>query len=379
MELNELTRALFAAGYTRERYPDYVHWNGWQNFEYNREHLARFTWETPCGLLICGESEMGRGLAVGDVSFRGTWYCPENNNPMLLCPYGRKDCPHIPKGFPTPHCPCRRSDRPYQHEGSAERVAEELAKEKRRRYLEVTKGAYCPCVVSDNNCGEVTVHIQYDVETCIRANCQNPFCVARQQERDLRRVNVFYDVRRIWITCTGFLEERKERLTRGVKVFPKAVARTDAEIWLAASRTSFAPFRDKDVIYRQDLDREDNTQGYPCGQSMQCGEDGTVHFQYQVENIRIAQHDRRDTAQDKAEAGHGVEVIHASDVRAADAARKREAKRKRQALKRRRQELKLSAAQVETEQITFFPSASGTHADVHTQREKPEADDPTGL
>lgn len=106
MEQNQLTRDLYAAGYTREDHPSFVYWSDWQNFGYLFEALLKFTWETPCGLLVAGESSLGRGLACSDASLQGIDYCPENDNPLLRCPYERKDCPHSISGFPVPLCPC---------------------------------------------------------------------------------------------------------------------------------------------------------------------------------------------------------------------------------------------------------------------------------
>ena len=63
MELNRLTQDLYAEGYTREQHPNFVYWSNWQNFGYRWEALMKFTWETPCGLLIRGDSDLGRGLA----------------------------------------------------------------------------------------------------------------------------------------------------------------------------------------------------------------------------------------------------------------------------------------------------------------------------
>ncbi len=91
-QLNELTKRLYAEGYTRENYPGYVVWGDWQNFSYKWEHELKFVWETPCGLLVSGDSNIGRGIACGDMSYNGIWYCPENNNPDIRCPMCKKEC-----------------------------------------------------------------------------------------------------------------------------------------------------------------------------------------------------------------------------------------------------------------------------------------------
>ena len=72
-ELNTLTRRLYAQGYTRDHHPDSVYWGDWQNFCYKWETMLQFTWETPCGLLIQGESNVGRDVAVSECFYQHIW------------------------------------------------------------------------------------------------------------------------------------------------------------------------------------------------------------------------------------------------------------------------------------------------------------------
>lgn len=262
MEQNQLTRDLYAAGYTREDHPSFVHWSDWQNFGYLFEALLKFTWETPCGLLVDGKSDLGRDLACCDASFQGIDYCPENDNPLLRCPYERKDCPHSISGFPVPLCPCHTTGKRYSYEQSAERVESERSERQHRQYMEITGGAYCACVVGGNGYDGGHVEVQYDVEQCIRCRCQNPVCVIRKQKRDLSRANIFYDVRRTWITRIGFLEEKKVQVTKGERVFPHPVARTDAEIWLEMKKAHFNPLWSSSVIDSPHLTPEDRRQTF---------------------------------------------------------------------------------------------------------------------
>ena len=169
--------------------------------------------------MVDGKSDLGRGLACCDASFQGIDYCPENDNPLLRCPYERKDCPHSISGFPVPLCPCHTTGKRYSYEQSAERVESERSERQHRQYMEITGGAYCACVVGGNGYDGGHVEVQYDVEQCIRCRCQNPVCVIRKQKRDLSRANIFYDVRRTWITRIGFLEEKKVQVTKGERVF----------------------------------------------------------------------------------------------------------------------------------------------------------------
>ena len=43
MEQNQLTRDLYAAGYTRENHPSFVYWSDWQNFGYLFEALLKLS------------------------------------------------------------------------------------------------------------------------------------------------------------------------------------------------------------------------------------------------------------------------------------------------------------------------------------------------
>ena len=69
----------------------------------------------------------------------------------------------------------------------------------------------------------------------------------------MKKVNIFYDVRRTWITRLGFLEEKKVEITKGLKVFDHAVAQTDAEIWLKMKEHEASPLN------------KENPRGPPAG------------------------------------------------------------------------------------------------------------------
>ena len=213
-ELNTLTQRLYAQGCTRDNHPDSVYWGDWQNFSYKWETMLGFTWETPCGLLIQGSSDVGRGFNIGNCWFQNVWYCAENDNPLLHCPYYRKNCQHIPQGLKLIMCPCHRTDRPYDYEHRVEKIETENAREAHKQYMELTGGAYCACVVGSNGYEGGWYEVKYDVAQCIQVQCKNPVCVIRKQPRDLKKVNIFYDVRRTWITRRGSLEEKKVEVDR---------------------------------------------------------------------------------------------------------------------------------------------------------------------
>lgn len=329
-DLNDLTRRLFAQGYTKDNHPDTVRWGSWQNFEYRPETLAGFTWATPCGLLIEGGSDTGDGIAHSDTFYQHVWYCPENDNPLLRCPHNRKGCGHIPAGFPLTMCPCHRTQRPYDYALSVEKIQAEHNRASQQRYMELTGGAYCACAASSDS-GEPV----YDVAMCIQAQCKNPVCAISKQPRDLKQVNIFYDVRRTWITRKGFLEEARVEVTKGLKLLKRSVARTDAEIWLNTVKNQTP------LVSSSNVERPAD------------GEYDYIEFHYDVENIRIARSARRNLSQDMLDEAAGAEVHHAVDLAKDEAAKKRAARLRRNELKVRRAQ-RAALPPDEAEQVSFL-------------------------
>lgn len=353
-ELNALTQRLYAQGYSRDNFPDTVCWGDWHNFSYKWEVVLGFTWEAPCGLLIQGDSDVGRSVASSECFYQNIWFCPENDNPLLRCPYQQKACEHVPQGFSLIMCPCHQTQKPYDYENSVEKIESEQAKEAHHQYMEITGGAYCACVVGNNGYEGGWYEVKYDVEKCIQCGCKNPVCVIRKQLRDLKKVNIFYDVRRTWITRRGFLEEKKVELTKGLKVFDRPVAQTDAEIWLKIKEHEASPLNDYAIIEHPKKTMEDRRQEYFSHMHRQYPEYDYFEFHYEVENIRIARSEQRNLLQDLRDAAEGIEVVHNIDQLKAKTAAKRAAKAHRRELKARRtQRAALPPSQAD-EQISIF-------------------------
>lgn len=286
--------------------------------------MLQFIWETSCGLLVSSGSDVGRGLAAGDCSYGGICYSLENDNPLLRCPYSWKDCAAVPADFPIPMCPCHQTWQAYDYARSVEKIEAEQAAEMHRQYMEITGGSYCACVAGRNSYASSKVEIGYDVERCIQYGCKNEFCVIRKQARDLRRANIYYDISRTWITRKGFLTETYVEVTKGVKVFPKAVAQTDAELWLKTRQAEFGPLQCKCVIEQPKSTLDDHRQEPISKMQSRYEAYEYLEFHYDVENIRIARRYQRDLLQNLRDVAKGIEVIHAIDTEKAKAAEKRE-------------------------------------------------------
>ena len=180
-------------------------------------------------------------------------------------------------------------------------------------------------------------------------------CSITKRRRDLSKVNVFYDIRRTWITRQGMFEDTRTEITKGVKVFDKPVARTDAEIWLAQKKAEFDPFKDKNIIEPR-LTNEDRRQDFFSEMHRKWPGYDYFEFHYSVENIRIEHREVRDLKQDLADVADGIKVVHDIDRMKAQAAKKRADREKRQEAekqRRKRKAVQKRKAQ-ETEQLSLF-------------------------
>ena len=322
--LNDLTKQLYSEGWSRDNHPSHVYWSDFENFGFKFEYLIQLAWRTPCGLSV-----NGRTVSTSDVSYGGTWYCPENGNPVIRCPYSLRDCEHQSSILGKYcMCICSRSDTQYEYEKSVEKVEKEQDRKSHAKYIELTGGQYCVNVVNSNGYQPGEYRIDFSPERCIQYGCT-------KKKRDLSKVNIFYDVRREWKTRNGFLEDHKVSIEKGVKVFPKPVARTDAELWLTRKKASYNPFMEKYVI-NPHLTNEDRRQEFFSKHHRQYPGYDYFEFRYSVENIRIEARETRDLLQDLRDVAEGIEVAHASDKQKSEAQLKKEGRQKRAELKRQR-------------------------------------------
>lgn len=323
--LNRLTEQLYSEGYTRENHPDYVCWGDFENFGYKWEFLVKMVWITGCGLLV-----QGRTVATSDVSYDGEWYCPENDNPVFRCPHEKRDCPYQVGALAKySMCICHRTDREYDYQASAEKVEKDIDAKRAKEYREITGGQYCVNVVASNGYEAGYYEVRFDPTRCIQYGCKNEVCSITKKPRDLSKCNIFYDIVREWKTRSGIIEETKTAVEKGVKVFPKPVARTDAELWLARKKASYNPFLSKKSILDPHLTLEDQRMAYFSKHHRQWPGYDYFEFSYSVQNIRIAKSEQRDLLQDLQDVENGIEVFHASDAEKEKTQKKRDAKQKR--------------------------------------------------
>ena len=334
---NDLTRRLFPDGwkFDDEEHPPLPAGTAPMDYEsigWKWEVKLTMNWVTGCGLCVDP-----RRAATCDMYYNGIRWCVENENPVYRCPYDRRDCEHNLPGLKFPWCVLSRTDAPYDHERSAEKVEAEASRRSREQYMEITGGQFCACVEHGNGFDGGRCQVRYDVERCIRLQCKNKVCSITKRERDLSKVNVFYDIRRTWITRAGLFEDTRTEITKGMKVFEHPVARTDAEIWLARRKAEFDPFKDKNIIDPH-LSREDQQQEFFSKMHRKYPGYDYFEYHYSVENIRIEHREFRDIKQDLEDVRAGIEVTHAIDIQKAETAKKRENREKNKQRKKAKME-----------------------------------------
>lgn len=323
--MNNLTKRLFEEGFTREHHPDYVEWSSWRDFEYTAKALREMIWEAPCGLIQ-------KGCGYNHCSQNGVDHCPENDNPLFGCPfYDEIPCKHrLDTKLMGANCVFHQIVRHYDYALSVEKLWDEWDQiQSQARQKRVAEFGYCACMEWVRESREYRPH--YDVETCIQSGCQNELCAITHQKRNLQRVNLYYDILRVWRRGKGGNVTEEKKLEKGVRRFKKAVARTDAEIWLKMygerefrPQMSLLDWRDE---YFSKMHGKDGFGDYD-----------SFEFSLTVQNIRIENREHRDLLQDLADIAEGYEVVHASDVEKQKQLEKRKRREKRRQTKLRREE-----------------------------------------
>ena len=101
-------------------------------FQYENWYQNQKVYSTGCGLL-CRGSDFSNGY----MSYMGIDWKPENNNPVISCPYKKEQCTlrsplldHVEGGgiCKISQCDCHEVDVPYEYEYSRDRVRDERHK-----------------------------------------------------------------------------------------------------------------------------------------------------------------------------------------------------------------------------------------------------------
>jgi len=323
--MNKLTEVLLAAGITEEDELEFARWH-YNEWMYTPKFERYLAWEAPCGIMKEG------CFSGGSLSYMGVEYSQENNNPRYGCPFeDGVNCPHKKsdiKNFPGMACVYQLSNKAYDYIYSKERIEDhwhKLNMEDHNTQIAGTLKVFCACRKYDKY--NRSYSFKLNPESCAYRKCKNGICCATGKERNLKNVNIYYDILRKWKYKLGLAEWEEKRIEKGLKVFSRQVALTTAEDYLRMCKVETGTGADDG----QDLYFSEN---HPYN----TGEYSYFHFEREIVNIRIESRESRDLIQDLADIAEGMEVVHASDVKKRKAENKRERKKKRQEAKERKAE-----------------------------------------
>ena len=331
---NKLTERLLAQGVKFDdcsTWPEGVWACEINNFGYSREWRFTPTWESPCGLLIHNHGDMW-----GETWVDGEFKCAENDNPLFGCPTPGKPCPHrlnLPAGI---NCQFHRTDREWNEADSVERLEKERQSAMRRLWekdLEKYQDWNGVCVnlkTEDMPDGSVRRSAKYRLWECISARCNSPQCVCRcGAMRDLRPSNIFYDLYIERRYNEDLVPYSDKKVLKGLKVFDKPIAWTDAEIalkiWRHDPDSILLPVNMKTKLNAGEQASSNRTiskEAFFVRHHQYWDGHTNVELYVEIRNIRIGKNEQRDMLQDLSDVQNGIAVTHASDHEKAAKAQK---------------------------------------------------------
>lgn len=302
-DMNELTERLLAQGYTPDNHPDYVRW--YQNaneFEYTLKFLSSSTWEAPCGVMRKGKFTNGYGW------INGVCWRVENNNYNFHCPYRKQECeffhPLLKCVGYAGKCSWHMTDKQYDYDNSVEKIAverQELTMKNLEKRFGYPGMIHCNCChINEETCEP---YLKFDVEQCLRftANgCDNQTCYCTGKERNIKKANIYYDVKVTTERQIGFIVEPIIKAFKGKRLFDSPKRITDLETYLKLYPD--APIK-----------KEMGSREYQKNMHFITYHDEYRKYEMEISNIRIEAKESKDLMQDLLDAREGIEVIHQSD------------------------------------------------------------------
>lgn len=342
-KISRLTERMLAQGYSTDQVsdglPEGILCLDGINFEYNHEWKYAPTFESPCGLLV-----KGWGGFWGDTWIGGEFHCAENDNPLFMCPYRYRKCEHRKEGWPI-GINCQFHPTEKECDGSYDQAVEDLQHKRYEAYQKFMRDSrgdgMCHCEeYKELETGETKYFYRYNVENCIQFKCTNKYCAARQgAERDLTKVNIFYDVLQTKEWEEGLLTRTEKKAMKGMKVFDSPIAKTDAEIlmrmWNCGKLDSTSRLAKRLNVLNNIDRRESFTAKYFSRRGVWSKKNFTLSAE--VSNIRIERFEQRDIFKDLEDVQNGIEVVHASDLQKAKDQKKHEGRVRSQAEKMAKQ------------------------------------------
>lgn len=246
MGYNLLTLQLLYEGYTPENHPEYVQVDSSKlpgknplrnlggGFVYKRGYLDKMVFKTPCGYHVRGRN------VFDNMSCYISWQ-PENNNPVLVCPFaGEKNfsCARIHpllkrQQSATQFCSCCGTGESYNYEMSIEKARADKDAERQRLYEEFSDSKNGHVCINHLRFNEIEGRWEqrYAPEKCAN-HCFSQFCPIRGRELNKKKGNVYYDVYRSGVYEDGFIRQEWSRAEKGIRFFKKSVSMDICEAFL---------------------------------------------------------------------------------------------------------------------------------------------------
>lgn len=333
-EYNLFTKKLFERGCTFEDYPAYAKmpnpvcdrrlFDVLGGFEYENWYLRQKVYSTGCGLL-CRGSDFSNGY----MSYMGIDWKPENNNPVISCPYKKEHCvlrnpllDHVEGGgtCKISQCDCHEVDVAYDYEHSKDQVWDERHKKIQEKFEELKrrkKNHVCYWQTSYNEWTE-SWEQGYDPVECAR-RCLNVggICDLTHTPISKKRGNVFYDVKITKIRHDGTLfdGQREVSIQKGCRFLETGKSMTICE--------NIVRYGKNYIISHEQM--KYHSEMFLYG------------WKVEVQNIRAEQRESRDLLQDLQDIREGITIIHVSDQEK----RNKELKKQNRAEQKRKREKRL--------------------------------------
>ena len=203
---NLLTKHLLREGYHVHHYPQYVKIpavypvtleNVYGGFQYRSDYIQEKNYQTGCGLYVKGKH------CLNDLGYMGIDWCFENDNPVVLCPFGAISCKRNhpllenKEGTRSFHfCRCRMTYG-YVYDLSIERL-QKLQKSDKDRLLKKFFEKH-----SENVCQhhmffderKMEWYFKYQPLMCAKTCTGGEFCPLRGRNLTKKKGNLFYDLK----------------------------------------------------------------------------------------------------------------------------------------------------------------------------------------
>lgn len=323
---NLLTKHLLREGYHVHHYPQYVKIpavypvtleNVYGGFQYRSDYIQEKNYQTGCGLYVKGKH------CLNDLGYMGIDWCFENDNPVVLCPFGAISCKRNhpllenKEGTRSFHfCRCRMTYG-YVYDMSIERLQKLQKSDKDRllkKFFETHSENVCQHHMFFNE-RKMEWYFKYRPLMCAKTCTGGEFCPLRGRNLTKKKGNLFYDLKVSTVRKddTFFAGEPIISIIKGKRFLDHSVS-----LDICAALRNIAA---NEIYWKEWWNQYSMLHIYD------------PDLRIEILNIREGRSEGRDLEQDLQDIQKGIHVVHASDLVSAKKQKKKEEKEKREQTK----------------------------------------------